>query len=46
MKNQDDHDWDKDPKLALSLTRTATEAVNPTKKGSLGASRGVAPKMM
>lgn len=32
MKKQDDHDWDKEPKLALSLTWTATEAVTPTKK--------------
>jgi hypothetical protein len=32
MKKQDDHDWDKDPTLVLSLTWVATEAVNATKK--------------
>jgi len=32
MTKQDDHDWDKEPRLSLSLTWVATEAVNVTKK--------------
>jgi hypothetical protein len=32
IKQMDDHDWDKDPTLVLSLTWVSTEAVNVTRK--------------
>jgi hypothetical protein len=32
MKDLDEHDWDKNPTLVLSLTWVVTEAVNAPRK--------------